>query len=263
MDVDAVNSLSSGNGKASSSPRDGCFKCGGAHFQRGCNARKGNGKQSSSKGKQSNCGPRVRAKEKVRRTRRNPKESPKEPKVPKAHTRVKHRYTGLSGLDNSKTDTSSETQETEHVCITDNSWCDDGWSCDEWNDDRSSVGWHEGCETHDNSASPFSLGSLYLDAMSNSKRSEWVKMDLDTGAAVNTFPLNFGPDGAGAGRFCRTASVNGFLMVELGSFRDTMKTFCSDLRMEDSLVYTKCCAVLQGSRAKDDNISTWDMTVDT
>ena len=31
-------------------------------------------------------------------------------------------------------------------------------------------------------------------------------MNLDTGAAVNTFPLNFGPDGAGDGRFCRTAS---------------------------------------------------------
>ena len=31
-------------------------------------------------------------------------------------------------------------------------------------------------------------------------------MNLDTGAAVNTVPLNFGPDGAGDGRFCRTAS---------------------------------------------------------
>ena len=42
MDVDAVNSLfSSGKGKGSSSPRDGCLKCGGAHFQRDCTARKG------------------------------------------------------------------------------------------------------------------------------------------------------------------------------------------------------------------------------
>ena len=31
-------------------------------------------------------------------------------------------------------------------------------------------------------------------------------MNLDTGAAVNTFPLNFGPEGAGDGRFYRTAS---------------------------------------------------------
>ena len=42
--------------------------------------------------------------------------------------------------------------------------------------------------------------------MSSPKRFEWVKMNLDTGAAVNTFPLNFGPDGAGDGRFYRTAS---------------------------------------------------------
>ena len=49
MDVDAVNSVSSGTGKGSSSPRDGCFKFGGAHFQRQCNVhatpRKGNGKK--------------------------------------------------------------------------------------------------------------------------------------------------------------------------------------------------------------------------
>ena len=32
MDVDAVNSLCSTKGKGSSSPRGGCFKCGGAHF---------------------------------------------------------------------------------------------------------------------------------------------------------------------------------------------------------------------------------------
>ena len=38
------------------------------------------------------------------------------------------------------------------------------------------------------------------------KTFEWVKMNLDTGAAVNTFPLKFGPEGAGDGRFYRTAS---------------------------------------------------------
>ena len=31
-------------------------------------------------------------------------------------------------------------------------------------------------------------------------------MNLDPGAAVNTFPLNFGPEGAGDGSFYRTAS---------------------------------------------------------
>ena len=53
MDVDAVNSLSSGKGKGTSSPRDGRFKCGGAQYQRDCNARKSTGKQSFAKGKQS------------------------------------------------------------------------------------------------------------------------------------------------------------------------------------------------------------------
>ena len=42
--------------------------------------------------------------------------------------------------------------------------------------------------------------------MSGPKRLNWVKMNLDTGAALNTFPLNFGPDGAGDGIFYRTAS---------------------------------------------------------
>ena len=31
MEADAVNSLSSGKGKRSSRPRDGCCECGGAH----------------------------------------------------------------------------------------------------------------------------------------------------------------------------------------------------------------------------------------
>ena len=34
MDVDVVNSLTSSEEKGSSSPRNGCFKSGGAHFQR-------------------------------------------------------------------------------------------------------------------------------------------------------------------------------------------------------------------------------------
>ena len=71
----------------------------------------------------------------------------------------------------------------------------------------SSVGWHEGWEqTCDTSASSFSLGSLNLGAKSSPKIFEWVNMNLDTGAAVNTFPLNFGPEGAGDGRFYRTSS---------------------------------------------------------
>ena len=51
-----------------------------------------------------------------------------------------------------------------------------------------------------------SLEGLDVSATRSPKRFEWVKMNLDTGAAVNTFPLNFDPEGAGDGRFCRTAS---------------------------------------------------------
>ena len=123
--------------------------------------------------------------------------------------------TGLSGLENSKSEASSDTQESAPICPTDTSWNDgwngdewnDGWSFDEWNDDWSSVGWHEGWEqTYDTSASSFSLGGLDVSATSCPKRFEWVNMNQDTGAAVNTFPLNFGREGAGDGRFYRTAS---------------------------------------------------------
>ena len=76
-----------------------------------------------------------------------------------------------------------------------------------WLEFWSSVGWHEGWEqTYDTSASSCSLGGLDVGAMSSPKQFEWVEMNLDTGAAVKTFPSNFDPEGAGDGRFCRTAS---------------------------------------------------------
>ena len=138
-----------------------------------------------------------------------------------------------------KSETSSDTQESAQTCPTDTSWNDgwngdewnDGWSCDEWNDDWSSVGWHEGCEqTNDTSASSFSLGGLDVSATSSPKRFEAVKMNMDTGAALNTFPLNFGPKGAGGGIFYRTASGEWILDgVELGNSKNTTKTDCSDL----------------------------------
>ena len=56
------------------------------------------------------------------------------------------------------------------------------------------VGTKVGNKRSDNSASSFSLGGLDLGATSSPKRFERVKMNLDTGAAVNTFPLNFGPE---------------------------------------------------------------------
>ena len=42
--------------------------------------------------------------------------------------------TGSSGLENSKSETGSETLESAQTCPTDTSW-NDGWSSDEWNDD--------------------------------------------------------------------------------------------------------------------------------
>ena len=62
-----------------------------------------------------------------------------------------------------------------------------------------------GTNVYDTSANSLSLGGLDVGATSSPKRFEWVKMNLDTGAAVNTFPLNFGPERAGDGRFFRTA----------------------------------------------------------
>ena len=62
-------------------------------------------------------GPRVsphsQAKARVKQTRRNPKENPQEPKVrtkcQKLYTKGKTSKTGLSGLENSKSEASSET----------------------------------------------------------------------------------------------------------------------------------------------------------
>ena len=128
-DVWAVNSLSSGKGQGSSSPRDGCFMCGGAHFPRDCNARKSTGKQSSGKGKQSKSWSKSEGKGK--------KEERKQGKIQRKIQRnqrcqrfaqgCKTSKTGLSGLENSKSETSSETQESGHVCATDASW-NDGWN---------------------------------------------------------------------------------------------------------------------------------------
>ena len=162
--------------------------------------------------------------------------------------------TGLSGLENSKSETNSETQESAKTCLPDTSW-NDGWSFDEWSGDWSSVGWHEGWEqTYHTSASSFSLGGLDLGATSSPKRFEWVKMNLDTGAAVNTVPLNFGPEGAGDGRFYRTASGERILYDENGLPRSLSGRLTG--------VHKVLC-MLQRSRAKEDKISTRDMMVDT
>ena len=163
-------------------------------------------------------GPRVRAKVRVKRIRENRKQNPKEPKVPKARTRAKHRKLVSQVL---KTRNQRQARKFRNLhrhvpltlpgtmvgIVTNGTMTGvlmNGMMT--W----SSVGWHEGWEqTYDTSASSFSLGCLYLGATSGPKRFEWVKMNLGTGPAVNTFPLNFGPEGAGDGRFYRTASVEG------------------------------------------------------
>ena len=42
---------------------------------------------------------------------------------------------------------------------------------------------------------------ILVQGVSPNRVCEWAKMNLDMGAVVSTFPLNFGPDGAGDGRF--------------------------------------------------------------
>ena len=174
------------------------------------------------------------------------KEYPKVPKVPKARTRVKTSETGLSCPDNSKSEASSQTQESALAypidnSHTDNSWYDDGWSCDKRNDEWSSARWHDGWDQYDdNSASSFSRGSFDLGAISSPKRFEWVKMNLDTGAAANTFPSTLVQMEQEMEDSIEQPVVSVSLMVELGSIKDTMKTVCSNFSMEESLVRTKC-----------------------
>ena len=173
----------------------GVFKCSGAHFQRDCDARKNKGKQSSGKGKQSKSWSKSEGKGK---SKENKGKSKGKSKGNKGSHKGETSKIGLSGLRNSKSEASSDTQESAQTCPKDTSRNDgwngdewnDGWSIDELNDDWSSVGWHEGWEqTYDTSASSFSLGGLDLGATRSPKRFEWVKMNLDKGAAVNTFPF--------------------------------------------------------------------------
>ena len=90
-------------------------------------------------------GPRVKAKERAKRTVENPKDSPKEgSKGAKGSCKGKTSKTGMSGLENMKSVTSSGTLESAqmgHVCTTDTSWSldewNDGWSLDEWSDEGS------------------------------------------------------------------------------------------------------------------------------
>ena len=139
MDV-MRSTLSSGTGKGSSSPRDGCFKCGGAHVQRYCNARRSTGKQNRL----------AKAKtEQVKENKGKSKGKSKGTKGAKGSHKVKHRKLVSQVL---KTRNHRQARKLrnlhEHVPLY-NSWIHDGWSLDErndgWsfdecNDDWSSVG---------------------------------------------------------------------------------------------------------------------------
>ena len=89
-------------------------------------------------------------------------------------------------------------------------------------------------------------------------------MNLDTGAAVNRFPLKFGPNRAGDGRFYRTAS--GEWIHDGGAWQ--FPGFDEKWFAQISEWKTHWCtqSVVQRCRdrvAKDDKISSWDMTVVT
>ena len=160
----------------------GVFKCGATHFDETAMHAKAQASNRMAKANRASHGPRVsphsQAKARVEKIQRKSKGTKNANQGVKGVHKSRTSKTGLSGLENSKSEAGSETQESGHVCTTDTSWneswnCDewnDGWSFDEWNDDGGSVGWHEGWEqTYDTSASSFSLES-----------SEWAKMNLDT-----------------------------------------------------------------------------------
>ena len=86
--------------------------------------------------------PQLQAQEKVKKTL----ESPKDPSFSGNGKTLK---TGVSDLENFKSETNLENLESVQmgqVCITETSWIHEEWSPDEWNDDGSCVGWHENSE---------------------------------------------------------------------------------------------------------------------
>ena len=131
--------------------------------------------------------PRVRAKERVKRTRENPKESRKVPLEPKVRTSVKPQTLVYLAL---KTRNQRQVQKLENlhrrITLTILTGTILGLMMTGVRLDGMKVGIKL-------------VRSLEFGVMGSPKRFEWVKMNLDTGAAVNTCPLNFGPGGAGDG----------------------------------------------------------------
>ena len=116
------STLSSCTGKGSPSPHDGCSKCGGAHFQRDSMHAKAQASNRLAKANRASHAPRVsphsQAKAREKKTRENPKENLKEPKVrAKGVHKGKASKAGPSGLENSKSETSSDIQESAQTCF--------------------------------------------------------------------------------------------------------------------------------------------------
>ena len=91
MDVDAVNSLSSGKEKKRSSSPSGVVSAAEHIFNETAMHARTQASKRLAKANRASHGPRVRAKVRVQRTRENAKENPKEPQVPRVRTRATHR----------------------------------------------------------------------------------------------------------------------------------------------------------------------------
>ena len=109
--IHVVSSLQSGKGKWSSDPRVGCFWMMQHVFDETAMQARTCASKCLAKAIRASHGPRVKTKERAKRTMENPKE-------PRMRTKV-------SGLENSKSQASSDTQESAQTCPTDTSW--NGW----------------------------------------------------------------------------------------------------------------------------------------
>ena len=153
-------------------------------------------------------------------------------KVPQAYTRAKHPKL-VSGLENSKSEASSDIQESAQTCTTDTSWNGDEWN-DGWSLDGTTTGVPlDGTKVGNNRMTlpqahfhldvwmsvPPVVRSVFFGENEAGHRncSERIPIDLWSRRSRRWKILSDLP------------VVNGFLMMELGNSKDTTKTDCSDL----------------------------------
>ena len=151
------------------------------------------------------------------------------------------------------------------VCITERSWIQEERSVDEWNGDWRCVGWHEDCER-------MCCTSVRSFSLESSKR---VNANLDTGAAVNTFPASFDREELGDRSFhdwipvrqfqgldenCKPTSLNG----RVTDAHQVLVAMLQHLQQHRQLLMcTKYGAVLTRSRTKKNKTSMRDTMVVT